>query len=108
MKKSIILSLLMLFSTTIFTQQINFCEDFELLNPGDPIAQTSPSWNSWDELMNGSTAPFIDDALISSFQSYSGTNSLHIPPTQNIPALFLPYPISNLLVPFRYPILAFI
>jgi len=61
--------------------QITFCEDFESVNLGDPIAQTSPSWNSWDELMNGATAPFIDDVMINSTQAASGVNSLYFPPT---------------------------
>jgi hypothetical protein len=59
--------------------QITFCEDFESLIVGDPIAQSSPSWNTWDELMNGSTAPFTDDAMINSVQSFSGNNSLYFP-----------------------------
>ena len=59
--------------------QITFCEDFESLIVGDPIAQNSPSWNTWDELMNGSTAPFTDDAMINSVQSFSGNNSLYFP-----------------------------
>ena len=29
--------------------------------------------------MNGSTAPFSDDAMISSVQSFSGNNSLYFP-----------------------------
>ena len=60
-------------------QQVTFCEDFESLIVGDPISQTSSSWNTWDELMNGSPAPFIDDAMISSFQASSGMNSLYFP-----------------------------
>ena len=60
-------------------QQVTFCEDFDSLLVGDPISQTSSSWNTWAELMNGSTAPFIDDAMISSFQSSSGMNSLYFP-----------------------------
>jgi len=62
--------------------QVSFCENFDALIVGDPIAETSPSWNSWDELMNGAIAPFIDDALISSIQSVSGSNSLHFPGSQ--------------------------
>jgi len=62
--------------------QVSFCENFDALIVGDPIAETSPSWNSWDELMNGAIAPFIDDALVSSIQSVSGSNSLHFPGTQ--------------------------
>ena len=59
--------------------QVSFCENFDALIAGDPIAETSSSWNTWDELMNGATAPFIDDALVSSIQSVSGSNSLHFP-----------------------------
>ena len=100
---------------TINAQQITFCEDFESLIAGDLIAQTSSSWNTWDELMNGATAPFIDDAIISSFQAFSGSNSLYFPdngaagpedillmfdPTLNItqatlPTLLTPYVAGN-------------
>ena len=43
------------------------CEDFETFQNGDPIAQTSPNWNSWGELMNGTSAPFVDDANVTRF-----------------------------------------
>jgi hypothetical protein len=62
--------------------QVSFCESFDSsLVSGDPIAQTSPSWNTWDELMNGATAPFIDDALVDVSRYYSPPNSLYIPAT---------------------------
>jgi len=62
--------------------QVSFCESFDSsLVSGDPIVQTSPSWNSWDELMNGGTAPFIDDASVTSQRFYSAPNSLYIPAT---------------------------
>ena len=54
--------------------QINFCEDFDNYTVGDPIAETSSNWNSWDELMNGSTAPFIDDCNIVNNIASSGSN----------------------------------
>lgn len=78
MKKIFTLYTTLLLVVSMNAQQSN-CEDFESLFVGNPIAQTSPSWNTWDELMNGSTAPFIDDAMISSFQASSGTNSLYFP-----------------------------
>ena len=101
--------------TVSINAQIAFCEDFETLIVGDVIAQTSSSWNSWDELMNGATAPFIDDAIVSSFVSSSGSNSLYFPdngsagpedillmfdPTPNItqtslPTLLTPYVAGN-------------
>ena len=81
MKKTITLYFTVLLVVSINAQQLPFCEDFESLTVGDPIAETSSSWNSWDELMNGATAPFIDDARISSTQSSSGSNSLYFPPT---------------------------
>ena len=62
--------------------QVSFCESFDSsLVSGNPIAQTSPSWNTWDELMNGATAPFIDDALVDFSRYYSPPNSLYIPAT---------------------------
>ena len=53
------------------------CEDFEIFQNGDPIAQTSPNWNSWGELMSGFTPPFIDDANVTNNFSNSGYNSLY-------------------------------
>ena len=57
-----------LFFTSLLTfnanSQASFCEDFESYSNGDNIAETSKNWNSWDELMNGSVAPFIDDATV--------------------------------------------
>ena len=63
---------------TITAQQVTFCEDFEGYQNGDPIAQTSPSWNTWGELMSGTSAPFTDDANVSSVLSSSGINSLYL------------------------------
>ena len=59
--------------------QVSFCENFDALIVGDLIAETSPSWNTWSELETGAVAPFIDDALVNSIQSVSGSNSLHFP-----------------------------
>ena len=63
---------------TITAQQVTFCEDFEGYQNGNPIAQTSPSWNTWGELMSGTSAPFTDDANVSSVLSSSGINSLYL------------------------------
>ena len=83
MKKIFILytALLLVVTMSAQQQQIIFCEDFESLNLGDPIAETSKSWNTWGELMTSTTAPFIDDAIINSTQSFSGSNSLYFPPS---------------------------
>ena len=59
--------------------QANFCEDFESYNGGDPLVQTSPNWNSWDEIMNGSFPPFIDDVSIDTSMANSGYNSIYFP-----------------------------
>ena len=59
--------------------QTNFCEDFENYNGGDPLVQTSSNWNSWDEIMNGSFPPFIDDVSIDSTMANSGYNSIYFP-----------------------------
>ena len=64
---------------TVFAQQVTFCEDFDSYSNGNAISQTSSSWNTWGELMNGTVAPFIDDASISTSQSSSGNNSLFFP-----------------------------
>ena len=63
--------------STVPSSLINFCDNFDSYNSGDPIAQISSSWNTWGELMNGVTAPFSDDAQISSVMSYSGDYSLY-------------------------------
>ena len=60
------------------TSLINICDDFDSYNSGDPIAATSPSWNTWGELMNTTTAPFVDDANVSTVMSYSGDYSLYL------------------------------
>ena len=63
---------------TIIGQQITFCDDFEGYQNGDPIAQTSPSWNTWGELMTGTIIPFADDVNISTTMAYSGDFSLYL------------------------------
>ena len=80
MKKIINLSIALLLVVSV-KGQVAFCEDFDSFNTGDSIANESPSWNSWDELITGATAPFSDDAIINSNQSFSGLNSLYFPPT---------------------------
>jgi hypothetical protein len=57
------------------------CEDFESLTVGDPIAENSPSWNTWGELINGTSAPFSDDANVTNILANSGTNSLYFEAT---------------------------
>ena len=55
----------------------NFCEDFESYNSGDPIAESSPNWNTWGELLSGFTAPFADDAYVTNnYASTGGSKSL--------------------------------
>ena len=64
--------------------QVSFCDDFEGYSNGIPIAETSKNWNTWDELMNGSVAPFIDDANVVNTQfnggipASSGSNGLYL------------------------------
>ena len=77
MKKIYIVLFVLGIMPSLFSQ-VNFCDDFESYAVGDPIAQTSPNWNSWDELMNGTTAPFADDVNVDGSQSYSGSNSLYL------------------------------
>tara|TARA_B100000902_G_scaffold99702_1_gene102125 strand:- start:12447 stop:14573 length:2127 start_codon:yes stop_codon:yes gene_type:complete len=90
MKKIFTLLLSILFFIGNISAQMNFCDDFENyssagLTGGDPIAQTSSHWNSWDELMNGATAPFTDDCNVTNpgagggpITAYSGTNTLYL------------------------------
>ncbi len=79
--KNILLLISLIFTFTNsysqLTPAINFCEDFDFYTPGDPIAETSPNWNSWGELMSGLTVPFSDDAAVVTTMSYSGDNSLY-------------------------------
>ena len=79
----------------------NFCDDFESYQNGDFIAQTSPNWNTWGELQSGTTAPFSDDANVSSMLSSSGSNSLYFdgggtggPQDIVLPFSFAPYTIG--------------
>ena len=88
MKKLITLYIAFLLVVSINAQPVTFCEDFESLTVGDPIAETSSHWNSWDELMNGSVAPFIDDAAVSVNQAFSGTNSLYFLNRDEIPNIY--------------------
>ena len=75
MKKTITLITICIFTFSSYAQ-MSFCDDFESYQSGDPIAQTSPSWNTWGELMTGAN-PSVDDANISTLQSSSGSNSLY-------------------------------
>ena len=79
-------SLLLLTATNAYAQlpSINFCDNFDSyvggLPPfaaGDPIAETSPNWNSWAELLSGATAPFSDDCEVSATEYYSAPNCLY-------------------------------
>jgi len=76
MKKILLISLSFIFNLNIYSQTGNFCDDFESYSSGDPICQTSPSWNSWGELMSGLTAPFTDDANVTDLYANSGSFSL--------------------------------
>ena len=76
MRKFLLISLSFIFNLSIYSQSGNFCDDFESYSSGDPICQTSPSWNSWGELMSGLTAPFTDDANVTDLYANSGSFSL--------------------------------
>ncbi|MAR21555.1 MAG: hypothetical protein CMD25_06345 [Flavobacteriales bacterium] len=75
--------LLFIFYSNNSVSQMSYSEDFESYTSGSPIAQTSSHWNSWDEIMNNSVAPFIDDcnvinpSLSSPITAYSGLNTLY-------------------------------
>ena len=83
MKKIITLYFVLLIVVSM-KGQATFCEDFESYSNGTPIAETSKNWNSWDELMNGTVAPFIDDANVVNTQfnggipASSGSNGLYL------------------------------
>ena len=53
------------------------CDNFDSYPSGTPIAQGSPQWNTWGELMSGLNPPFSDDADVVTTMSYSGDNALH-------------------------------
>jgi hypothetical protein len=76
MKKIFTLFTALFFVGSIYSQ-VSFCDDLESYQNGDPIAETSPNWNTWGELMTGTIAPFVDDASVSNTVASSGTNSLY-------------------------------
>ena len=66
------------------SSSLNFCDNFStyagnlsINSPGAPIAENSPRWNTWSELINGSSAPFLDDCEVSGTEYYSFPNSLY-------------------------------
>ena len=77
MKKCIFLFSTLLIVVSV-SSQTSFCDDFDSYQNGDPIAETSPDWNTWGELMSGTSAPFVDDANVSNILSNSGSNSLYL------------------------------
>ena len=97
MKKKITIFIYLLLAININAQQINFCDDFEEYQNGDPIAQTSVDWNTWGELMNGTNAPFTDDASVSNILASSGNNSLYLfsGPTQGLQDVVLPFGLGT-------------
>mgnify|MGYP000906964425 FL=1 len=76
MKNFLLIILTFVFTLNVYSQSGNFCDDFETYSAGDPICQTSPSWNSWGELMSGLSAPFTDDANVTDLYANSGSFSL--------------------------------
>ena len=60
---------------------IMVCDNFDSYQNGNPIAATAPNWNTWGELMNGTSAPFADDANVVNNMYYSGTNALYFSST---------------------------
>jgi len=80
MKKIFTLSTALLLFGSVFSQgtSVSFCDDFENYQNGDPIAETAPEWNTWGELMSGTSAPFPDDANVSNVLANSGSNSLYL------------------------------
>ena len=49
-------------------------EIYPISSPGGSIAEHSPRWNTWSELLNGSSAPFVDDCEVSGTEYYSFPN----------------------------------
>ena len=78
MKNLYSILLIMLLCVVTVSAQISFSDDFEGYQTGDPIAETSPYWNSWGELMSGLTAPFSDDANVVNTFASSGDFSLYL------------------------------
>tara|TARA_A100001037_G_scaffold40582_1_gene31682 strand:+ start:3289 stop:5370 length:2082 start_codon:yes stop_codon:yes gene_type:complete len=76
--KNLLLPFCLLVSFLSFSQ-VTYFDDFESYNLADPIAQTSPHWNSWAELTApGTLPPFADDIVISNTMASSGDYSLHL------------------------------
>ena len=81
MKKIFTLSTALILVSNIFSQgtSVSFCEDFEGYQSGDYIAQNSSYWETWASIItNCPTIPCADDAMISSNQSSTGSNSLYL------------------------------
>ena len=78
MKAFIIVSISLIFSVISFAQT-TFCDDFEAYQVGDYLAQTSPDWETWASIMAPCpTNPCADDAMVSSNQASTGSNSLYL------------------------------
>ena len=54
----------------------SICEDFDSFQPGDPIAQTSPDWETWGSI-TAPNPPYADDANVTNNMASSGNNSLY-------------------------------
>ena len=99
MKKIFTLSTALLLFGSVFSQgtSVSFCDDFENYQNGDPIAETAPEWNTWGELMSGTSAPFPDDANVSNVLANSGSNSLYLfsGATQGAQDVVLPFGVTT-------------
>lgn len=74
--KTPLLALSLLLGSSVFAQEIIVQENFDQLLDGNPITEQSSAWETWD----GSASV---DADVSSAQSFSPPNSLHIEDTNN-------------------------
>ncbi|MDC3390598.1 T9SS type A sorting domain-containing protein [Flavobacteriales bacterium] len=54
----------------------SICEDFDSFQAGDPIAQTSPDWETWGSI-TAPNPPYADDANVTNNMASSGNNSLY-------------------------------
>ena len=75
--KQIITFIISIFIIAEFSYSQNtFCDDFENYQFGDPIGETSSSWETWSSIATP-IPPYADDATVTNTLSSSGNNSLY-------------------------------
>lgn len=86
--KKLLLSLVLIFSVSIFAQQTVFFDDFESYVAGQQVACQNPTaWTTWSNL----PCDPVEDAYISSTHALSGSNSVVVVLNNDLVKVFGPY-----------------